>query len=165
MFPVCFVHQRRRKSTASSGFTLVEVMIVVVLIGLLAAIAVPAFSKARSNSMASRLANDFRVFANSFEVHNIASGEWAEDGDGNSVPADVEPYLRGTSWTLPAPNNGTWDWEKDRHGVTAAVALTADSADSVSVFEHVDQLLDDDGDLGTGRFQFVADRYIYILAF
>ena len=44
-----------------TGFTLVEIMIVVAIIALLAAIAVPGFLRARKRSQASRILNDLRM--------------------------------------------------------------------------------------------------------
>ena len=44
-----------------AGFTLVEIMIVVAIIALLAAIAVPGFLRARKRSQASRILNDLRM--------------------------------------------------------------------------------------------------------
>jgi len=49
------LNKRRR------GFTLVEIMIVVAIIALLAAIAVPGFLRARKRSQASRILNDLRM--------------------------------------------------------------------------------------------------------
>ena len=49
------LHKRR------GGFTLVEIMIVVAIIALLAAIAVPGFLRARKRSQASRILNDLRM--------------------------------------------------------------------------------------------------------
>ena len=45
------------------GFTLVEIMIVVAIIAFLAAIAVPAFMRARKRSQATRVINDLRLIA------------------------------------------------------------------------------------------------------
>ena len=49
-----------KTSRSTKGFTLVEIMIVVVIIGLLAAMAIPAFQKVRQNSINGTLKNDAR---------------------------------------------------------------------------------------------------------
>jgi prepilin-type N-terminal cleavage/methylation domain-containing protein len=47
--------------TKRAGFTLVEIMIVVAIIALLAAIAVPSFLRSRKRSQASKIINDLRL--------------------------------------------------------------------------------------------------------
>lgn len=53
----------KNRLRSSKGFTLVEIMIVVVIIGLLAAMAIPAFQKVRTNSLGKAMANDARQLA------------------------------------------------------------------------------------------------------
>lgn len=143
------------------AFTLVEIMIVVVIIGLLAAMGIPAFEKARLNSYASRIANNFRVFSGAFETHAMENGSWAPDGIGNTLPPTVEPYFEGSAWYEPPIPGGWYDWEYEREGFKASISL-AYERDFPEVFVKVDALLDD-GNLATGEFVKSNDRYFYIL--
>jgi prepilin-type N-terminal cleavage/methylation domain-containing protein len=63
---------RRRPNQA---FTLVEIMIVVAIIALLAAIAVPGFLRARKRSQASRVLNDLRLIDNACDMYAIENNK------------------------------------------------------------------------------------------
>ncbi len=64
------------KSTrvAFRGFTLVEIMIVVVIIGMLAALAIPAFQKVRTNSQDKAVLNNARQMAAAADSYFLESG-------------------------------------------------------------------------------------------
>jgi prepilin-type N-terminal cleavage/methylation domain-containing protein len=57
------------------GFTLVEIMIVVAIIALLAAIAVPGFLRARKRSQASRVINDLRLIDAAVDQYAIETNK------------------------------------------------------------------------------------------
>src|SRR5438105_14159800 len=58
-----------------AGFTLVEIMIVVAIIALLAAIAVPGFLRARKRSQASKILNDLRMIDAAVDQYAIETGK------------------------------------------------------------------------------------------
>jgi prepilin-type N-terminal cleavage/methylation domain-containing protein len=74
-----------------AGFTLVEIMIVVAIIALLAAIAVPGFLRARKRSQASRILNDLRLIDSAVDQYAIETGR--KTGDPVAVP-DWTNYVK-----------------------------------------------------------------------
>ena len=66
-----FKHINKRRE----GFTLVEIMIVVAIIALLAAIAVPGFLRARKRSQATRILNDLRMIDSAIDQYAIETNQ------------------------------------------------------------------------------------------
>lgn len=69
--------KNHRKS--QSGFTLVEIMIVVAIIALLAAIAVPGFLRSRKRSQATAILNDLRVLDGAKDQYAIENNKKGAD--------------------------------------------------------------------------------------
>src|SRR5580692_6869220 len=89
----------RVKIVRTAGFTLVEIMIVVAIIGLLATIAIPNFMKARVSAQRSACINNLKQIDGAKQV-------WATENRAaaTTVPtiAQIQPYLgRGTAGTAP----------------------------------------------------------------
>lgn len=95
---------RIKRRTSRSGFTLVEIMIVVAIIGLLAAIAIPNFSKARSTAQRNACINNLRQIDGAKELW--ATENRKTEGD---VPteADVGAYIKGNAMPI-CPGNGQY---------------------------------------------------------
>ena len=73
------------------GFTLVEIMIVVAIIALLAAIAVPNFLRARKRSQATRMLEDLRVIDSAIDQYAI---ETNKAGGATVDWTDIQKYLK-----------------------------------------------------------------------
>ena len=63
-----------KATTNTKGFTLVEIMIVVVIIGLLAAMAIPAFQKVRSSSQDKAVSNNLRMLSTGADQYYLERG-------------------------------------------------------------------------------------------
>ena len=69
----------KKLTTRRGGFTLVEIMIVVAIIALLAAIAVPGFLRARKRSQASKIINDLRLIDSAVDQYAIENAKKSGD--------------------------------------------------------------------------------------
>lgn len=121
-------------------------MITVVVIGLLAAMAIPAMQIVREKAVAVRYANDFRQFSAALQRYNLENGDWppAQTTPG-AVSAQLASYMP-SSWSEPSPMGSGYTWS----GSTARIRLLNSNAND-AVMKRVDALLDD-GDLSSGDF-------------
>lgn len=81
----------KQPRATASGFTLVEIMIVVAIIALLAAIAVPGFLRSRKRSQASRIINDLRLIDAAVDQYAIETSK--KTGDPVAI-TDWTSYLK-----------------------------------------------------------------------
>jgi prepilin-type N-terminal cleavage/methylation domain-containing protein len=84
----------QKLNTKRGGFTLVEIMIVVAIIALLAAIAVPNFLRARKRSQATRVLEDLRMIDSAVDQYAI---ETNKTSGFITTWGDVVPYLKAGS--------------------------------------------------------------------
>src|SRR5215212_9742446 len=80
------------RRTAKRGFTLVEILIVVIILGILAAIVIPQFTNASQDARKSSLVSQLQTIRSQLELYKLQH-------------RDTYP----TSTGLAA---GTWDWSK-----------------------------------------------------
>ena len=88
------------------GFTLVEIMIVVAIIGLLASIAIPSFGKARNTAQQNACLNNLRIIDGGKEQAALAN-KWA-DGSAPTTSI-VNTYIKGSS-TPDCPAGGVYTY-------------------------------------------------------
>lgn len=109
----------------SGGFTLVEIMIVVGVIALLAAIALPSFLRARKRSQASIVKNDLRLIdaaiaqyaieTNKITGNTVAVDDWVDYLKDNTDLHDTDEDVFGNEYgdqivdSLPKVPSSTWD--------------------------------------------------------
>jgi prepilin-type N-terminal cleavage/methylation domain-containing protein len=86
------LNMKNAKAFRQAGFTLVEIMIVMAIIGLLAGIAIPNYVKARATSQATSCINNLRQIDSA--ANQYALEQHKRTGQYIAYPEDLTPYIR-----------------------------------------------------------------------
>ena len=145
-------------------------MMVVVIIGLLAALGLPALRRVTLRSKASAVQNDLRTFSTAFITYNLQNGRWPANADPHEIPPELANALTN-NFALKTPIGGYYKWNYDvsADGLTvkAAIVIQSDTDNPVSDDEELRMLIDkqmDDGVLTTGNIQMGStNSLVYII--
>jgi prepilin-type N-terminal cleavage/methylation domain-containing protein len=101
-----------------SGFTLVEIMIVVAIIGLLAAIAIPNFVRAREQAQLNSIVNNLRIIEGAKDQYALEN----KKGTGDTTDlTTISSYLKGG--TINTVVNETYTTDKVGTASTAKIGV------------------------------------------
>ena len=109
--------------TTTAGLAPIDLLTVIVIIGILAAIAIPRFASTRENAYLAAMRNDLRRLAEAEEVYLARSGTYANESASNvggaAVPSAATRFVpspgvsvnatanAGTGWKATATHTGT----------------------------------------------------------
>ena len=152
---------------ARRAFTLVEILIVVVIIGILAAIVVPQFSSMTEESRRAAFAGSMKHMTDSMLMYYTRTLDFPEDAASGRLPPSLIGYMRISEFEKDTPVGGVWDVERDEASIISAVGVHFNDPftrrDDAAMAE-IDAIFDD-GDVETGAFRRIAlDRYYCVIA-
>lgn len=93
----------RRHSVAGRGFTLVEILIVVIILGILAAIVIPQFTNASQNARESSLQSTLQTLRSQIQLFKLQHGDTLPD-----LVTDWTPLTEGTTYGNPSQSFGPY---------------------------------------------------------
>jgi prepilin-type N-terminal cleavage/methylation domain-containing protein len=159
--PSSFRLAMARSGWTCRGFTLVEIMVVVVIIGLLAAMALPAFQRVKQSAVSKRYINDARQVRDAAERYALENGNFPPNGIAALHPS-LQGYVPASLFNAAStPLGGIWDWDYQQDGFTASISVYQFTVSDAQLTD-IDRTIDD-GNLSTGLFRKIGSKAVMII--
>jgi prepilin-type N-terminal cleavage/methylation domain-containing protein len=183
---VLLPHYNGPMKQSASGFTIIELLIVVVVIAILAAISVAAYSGLGIRAQASAMASDLKAAEKAFNAFRITSGagDWWIDTEatltgstaGNpridtiiTAQPELQKYLAAppTRDGFITPNHWFYDNDGDTYNgcsaSTAGVSFVIFNPQNTELVQAIDDAIDD-GNLSCGKVRMAGSNFMYGLS-
>lgn len=163
----------RNRRRAALGFTLLEVMVVVTVVGTLGSVVLPLAKRAANSARASAVANDLRLLASTMSAIAQQAGRFPKDTGRRKMPPAAAGHAKGDVWTNPTPIGGYYNWESGRNirgtKIKAGIAINSQKRQKVTrdrtLLLAVDRLIDD-GNLNGGNFRLgTSNEPVFIIEY
>jgi prepilin-type N-terminal cleavage/methylation domain-containing protein len=150
-------HSGIPRNRSRSGFTVIEITLVIVIVGLLAALAIPGFQKVRDHANISRFMNDLRVISTQFESYHFAHARWPGGTQPGELPPEMEGYVSEGSFRQPNAVGGQWTWYNNE---LTGIAVNYGGTDREHIlYQRIAEQIDN-GDLLSGQFRLVGKSMV-----
>jgi general secretion pathway protein G len=103
-----------RCAPCARGFTLIELMVTVALVGILSAIAVPSYQQWRVKTLSRQAGQDIAVLATAIKQYQVDERAYPANLAAVGLSGKLDPWGRAYEY-LPAPANGHGGQRKDKH--------------------------------------------------
>ena len=151
--------------TRSNGFTLIEILIVVLLLGTLAAVVISQFSGVRDDAQKTAFIASSKIFVEAARRFQLDTGSYPEDARSGRLPDGFGEYVLANKWVIPTPIGGQWDTELNSFGFTSTLGVHfrgGGPRKDDAYMQEIDAAIDD-GDLGSGAFRKLGPRRYYFV--
>ena len=133
------------------GFSIVELTVVLMMLGILAAIALPSYQKVTYRARAASIINDLHTVRNAAVQYELEEGIWPDDVGRGNLPAELLPYMSGIEFQGPGY---ALDWDNWTSMIGVAVIVDDPLLESALLAT----LKTSDG-----VFIRLSDRYTYVI--
>jgi prepilin-type N-terminal cleavage/methylation domain-containing protein len=120
-----------KRPRSQRGFTLIELMIVIMILSILVRISLPAFAGIRREAIAANAAGDFNTVRAAAVAQYEATGNYAADGASGVVPSGMAPFLPA-SYSF-AKKDYQLDWENLAVADTSGGVVTSGQIVGITV--------------------------------
>lgn len=140
-----------RSAGRRAGFSLMELLVVVVILGILAGVGMPLYQKVTYRARAASLINDLQVVRTAAHQYQAAENAWPPDAERGDVPPAFAPYVEMVQF---AGDGYTLDWDNWDPIIGISVVVDDPGLESALLATLAES---------EGTFMRMDDRYTYFI--